>query len=189
MLVDRIQTSASKQKLKRRTVRSICRVICLERVARSAGHTDNVADSRCSQVQQPALRHPAGQTQRHRQFPWAGVACAFEVANDALVASIGKKFGWPQRLGWGRPDRRRRTCWCECSAPHKRDRKQRADATNHLTIGQGIEAMNVERAHTVALARIKMLRRKIVAVMTATMRSIFLGCLTGQHAESSAIAH
>jgi len=55
-------------------------------------------------VQQPALRHAAGQTQRHRQFPRAGVARAFQVANDALVASIGKKFGWPQWFGWGRPD-------------------------------------------------------------------------------------
>ena len=70
-----------------------------------------------------------------------------------------------------------------------RDRKQRADATNHLTIGQGIEAMNVERAHVVALACIKMLRRKIVAVMTATIRSNSLGCSTGHRAESSAIAH
>jgi hypothetical protein len=140
-------------------------------------------------VQQPALRHAAGQTQRHSQFPWAGVARAFEVANDALVASIGKKFGWLQWFGWGRPDCRRRTCCCKCSAPHKRGRKQRADATNHLTIGQGIEAMDVERAHAVALACIKMLRRKIVAVMTATIRSNSLGCSTGHRAKSSAIAH
>ena len=157
-------------------------MIRLERVARSAGHTDNVADSGCSQVQQPALRHAAGQTQRHSQFPWAGVARAFEVANDALVASIGKKFGWLQWFGWGRPDCRRRTCCCKCSAPHKRGRKQRADATNHLTIGQGIEAMDVERAHAVALACIKMLRRKInssVAPLPLPVRDLIPGRTPG----------
>ena len=129
---------------------SICRVVRLERIARTAGHAGNLANPNRAQSHQPALKHAARKTQRDRQFTRSSLAGTFQVADNALIARIGKELASFDRLRRSRTERRRCDHGRQRTAAHECDRKKGTDAMNHLLVGQRIKAMDVEQTHAMA---------------------------------------